>query len=95
MGVAPQELDGVVTHLHLVNGAHVLGHGIRVQTGPAGHLFHTVGAPAPQPQQPVGIDAPVAVIPQDDDVVTGNIYLFGFDRLFSHNQATYDHRFGS
>jgi hypothetical protein len=82
VGVAPQELYGVIAHWHLVYGADILGHRFRVQPGPPGHFLDAASALAAQPQQPVGVDATVAVIPQDNDVIAGYIYLFRSDYFF-------------
>ena len=67
VSIGPQELGGVVTHWHVVDGFNILRHGIGIQPGVTRHLIDTIGARAAKPKESVRIGTPMAVIPYDDD----------------------------
>ena len=63
VGVAPKKLEGIVAHLHLVQGADILWNSVRVKARPPGHLVDTAGARATKAEESMRVRATMAVVP--------------------------------
>ena len=77
MCIAPEKLQTVVSHGHVVNGPQVRRYLVGVQAGIAAHLIDAAGALAPEPKKPVGKGTPMSVIPEDDYGITVEGYFLG------------------
>ena len=82
VGVAPQKLQCVVAHRHVVHRLDILGDSRRVQPRPAAHLVDALGALATETEEAVGINTAVAVIPEDDYAALWNTNFSGENDLF-------------
>ena len=77
VGVAPQELNRVITNRHVVDCPDVLWNLVWNKARPPGEFVNAVGAGALKPQESVRVWAAMPVIPQNYDCGFADFYFVG------------------
>ena len=77
MGIAPEELDGIVANRHGVYRVNVRRYQLRVQAGGSGPFVNTPGTGATQTEETRRVYAPVAILPMDDNITGVKLYRLG------------------